>query len=67
MSRNGRRQGRFGRWDWRKGREGDPILTPFLDNESGVLNCAGRSKFMELGEVDWAGGLVERVDVKVAI
>ena len=42
-------------------------MTPFLDNESGVLNCAGRSKFMGLGEVDWAGGLVKRVDVKEAI
>ena len=67
MSRNWRHQGRFGRRDWHKGREGDPILTPFQDDKSGVLNRAGSSKFLELVEGDWARGLVKRVDVKVTI
>ena len=67
MSRNWRHQGRFGRRDWHKGREGDPILTPFQDDKSGVLDRSGSSKFLEFGEVDRPRGLVVRVDVKVTI
>ena len=42
-------------------------MTPFEDDKSSVLDRSGSSQFLEFGEVDWAGGLVERVDVKVAI